>query len=208
MAERSPSSFFTVSRVEAYTDAVFAIAATLLVLDLSAQALGAVKTEAEMWAALGGLRDNFVAFVVSFLLLSLLWMIHFEQFRSLAKADSMLLWLNNIRLLFIVLIPFTTSLIAQYSQFVAGRMLLPVNFFFAALFGYLSWAWAASRDGHLLKPEAAGSARRENLGGISAVICGALAVVLSFWIGSWGFAAYVLNGPLTSLLQRLVRPAP
>jgi len=204
MADRTPS-FYAISRVEAYTDAVFAIAATLLVLDLSAQALGAVRSDAEMWAALGGLADNVTAFVVSFLLLSLLWMVHFDQFRSLAKADATLLWLNNVRLLFIVLIPFTTSLVAEYSEFVAGRVMLPVNFFFAALIGYLSWAWAASRDGHLLKPEAREGARAENAGGVAAVVCGAVAAALSPWVGSWGFCVFFLNGPLTLLLQRVAR---
>lgn len=204
MADRMPS-FYAISRVEAYTDAVFAIAATLLVLDLSAQALGAVKSDAEMWAALGGLRDNLLAFVVSFLLLSLLWMVHFDQFRSLAKADATLLWLNNVRLLFIVLIPFTTSLVAEYSEFVAGRVMLPVNFFFAALVGYLSWAWAASRNGHLLKPEARERAGAENAGGVAAVVCGAVAAAVSPWLGSWGFCVFFLNGPLTALLQRIAR---
>lgn len=202
MAERTPGSFYSIARVEAYTDAVFAIAATLLVLDLTTTAIGEVGTDREMWAALGGMTDSFIAFFVSFVLLSLLWMIHFQQFRHIARADGLLLWINNFRLLFIVLIPFTTSLVADYSDFVAGRVLLPINFFFAALFGYLSWAWAAARDGHLLKDASKPSAREYSISSIGAVTCGAVAVVLSPWIGSWAFLVYVLNEPLTRLLLR------
>ena len=205
MARRAGGSYYSITRVEAYTDGVFAIAATLLVLDLTTTAIGEVDSDTQMWAALGGIWDTVMAFVISFLLLSLLWMIHLQQFRSLARADSALLWLNSIRLLFIVLIPFTTSLVPEYSDFYGGRMLLPINFFFAALFGHLSWVWAASRDGHLLIEEARPDARLDGLGGVSAVICGAVAAILSPWLGSWGFLAYVFNEPLTRLLQRRER---
>lgn len=198
-------SRFSVARVEAYTDGVFAIAATLLVLDLTTKAIGEIETDAQMWAALAGLRENVIAFVVSFLLLSMLWVIHLQQFRGMARADGMLLWINNLRLLFIVLIPFTTSLVAEYSDFYAGRMLLPINFFFAALLGAASWWWAASSDGHLLDDDAKKDAAIENWGGISAVICGAVAAVASPWLGSWAFLAYVFNEPLTRVLKRRAR---
>ncbi|MET0297355.1 MAG: TMEM175 family protein, partial [Microbacterium sp.] len=172
---RTRRDFYSPARVEAYTDAVFAIAATLLVLDLTTTAIGKVGSDGQMWAALGGMWENFMAFVISFGLLSMLWVIHMGQFRDIAKIDGALLWLNNIRLLWIVLIPFTTSLVAEYSQFFAGRMLLPINFFFAALFGYLSWVWAASRGGHLLKDDAKGDIAEQSIGGLVATICGAVA---------------------------------
>ena len=201
MVEKS-RSLFSLSRIEAYTDGVFAIAATLLVLDLTTKVIGEIETDAQLWTALAGMSENIVAFLVSFLLLSMLWTIHLQQFRGMARADGMLLWINNLRLLFIVLIPFTTSLVAEYSEFSAGRMLLPINFFFAALLGAASWWWAASRDGHLLDDDAKKDAGIESWGGISAVICGAVAAIASPWIGSWGFVAYIFNEPLTRVLKR------
>lgn len=201
MAQRTPR-YYATTRVEGYTDAVFAIAATLLVLDLTTTALGEVQSDADMWRALGGMYDNFLSFGISFALLSLLWTIHLSQWRDIARVDGMLLWLNNARLLFIVLIPFTTSLVSDYSAFYAGRMLLPINFFFAALLGFLSWLWAASRNGHLLDDKSEEEKRSENLGGLAAVVCGAVAAVVSPWLGSWAFLAYALNGPLEALLER------
>ena len=190
------------SRVEAYTDGVFAIAATLLVLDLTTKGFGRVRTDDEMWASLADMSDDFVAFAISFLLLSMLWTIHVQQWRDIARVDGGMLWLNNIRLLFIVLIPFTTSLVSEYSEFYAGRMLLPINFFFAALLGYLSYVWAAARDGHLLKDEARADAQHQSLGGLSAVLCALIAVVLAPWIGSWAFLVFIANEPFTRFLQR------
>ena len=55
MTRRAGGSYFSITRVEAYTDAVFAIAATLLVLDLTTTAIGEVDSDTQMWAALGGM---------------------------------------------------------------------------------------------------------------------------------------------------------
>lgn len=194
-----------VTRTEAFTDGVFAIAATLLVLDLSASAIGHVRSDAEMWRALGALWENIIAFVVSFGLLSGLWVIHLRQFRDIVRVDGVLLLLNNIRLLFIVLMPFTTILTAEYSEFYAGRTLLPINFFLAALAGHLSWWWAASREGHLMGDAAGEDREVTQMDGVAAVICAAAAMIASPWVGSWGFAAFALNAPLTRLLRASLR---
>jgi uncharacterized membrane protein len=193
---------YSTTRVEAYTDGVFAIAATLLVLDLTTTTFSHIDSDRQMWAALAGMSESFTAFVISFGLLSLLWMIHLQQFRDLARVDGGLMWLNSIRLLFIVLIPFTTSLVAEYSDFYAGRMLLPINFFFATLFGYLAYRWAMAREGHLLSDAARPDAPDQSIAGAVAVGCAAVAVILSPFIGSWGFLAFVANQPLTVVLQR------
>jgi uncharacterized membrane protein len=202
MAEQRQARTFSTTRVEAYTDGVFAIAATLLVLDLTTTTFAAIDTDAQMWAALAGMSENFLAFVISFGLLSLLWMIHLQQFRDIARVDGGLMWLNTIRLLFIVLLPFTTSLVAEYSEYYAGRMLLPINFFLAALFGHLSYRWAMAQGGHLLADDARADAPNQALAGAVAVGCAAVAVILSPFIGSLGFLAFVFNQPVTALLQR------
>jgi uncharacterized membrane protein len=197
-----PAATQGTTRLEAFTDGVFAIAATLLVLDLTTTTFSHIDSDGQMWAALAGMSESFTAFVISFGLLSLLWMIHLQQFRDLARVDGGLMWLNSIRLLFIVLIPFTTSLVAEYSEFYAGRMLLPINFFFATLFGYLAYRWAMAGDGHLLSDEARPDAPAQSIAGAVAVGCAAVAVILSPFIGSWGFLAFVANQPLTVVLQR------
>ncbi|MDX2377240.1 TMEM175 family protein [Microbacterium sp. LRZ72] len=200
-----PDATMATTRTEAYTDAVFAIAATLLVLDLTADSIGKIDSDGQLWQALGDMSQNIVGFVISFWLLSMLWVIHLRQFRDIVRVDTVLLWLNNARLLFIVLIPFTTSLAADYFDWYAGRMLLPINFFFAALFGHLSWRWAASRGGHLLRDQPESETRLVGLGGLAAVICGGIAAGVSPWIGSWGFLAYWFSGPITTLLARITR---
>lgn len=202
MAREQRPVFYSAARVEAYTDAVIAIAATLLVLDLTTTALGKVDSDAALWSALGGMWENFLSFAISFALLSGLWVIHMTQFRVIARADAVLLWLNNGRLLFIVLIPFTTSLVDEYSEFLAGRILLPINFFFATAMGVATWTWAAAKNGHLLKEEAKDGAIGGGADGVIALACGAVTVALAPWIGSWAFLAYVFNAPISAAVRR------
>jgi hypothetical protein len=81
-------------------------------------------------------------------------------------------------------------------------MLLPINFFFATLFGYLAYRWAMAGDAHLLSDDARPEAPDQSIAGAVAVGCAAVAVILSPFIGSWGFLAFVANQPLTVVLQR------
>lgn len=199
-AERTTTEM-PASRMEAYTDGVFAIAATLLVLDLTTHAIGTVSSDAQLWSELGAMVPAISAFVISFGLLSVLWIVHVQQFNDLARVDEPMLWINNIRLLFIVFMPFTTSLTSDYSQFYAGRMLLPINFFCATLMGVIAWRWACARGGHLLKPLPPGAVEQGTRDGRSAVICAAIAVVTSPWIGSWGFLAFMAP-PIVAAVRR------
>ncbi|THG33999.1 DUF1211 domain-containing protein [Glaciibacter flavus] len=196
-----PAATQGTTRLEAFTDGVFAIAATLLVLDLTTYALGSIDSDAEMWAALGGMWELFVNFALSFLLLCLLWMTHVQQFEHIARVDSVLIWLNNARLLFIVLVPFATSLTTEYSEWVAGRLLMPVTFFFAILISWLQWMWAV-RHRDVMLPDLAGiDARTNGRRALSALLISALVVLVAPFIGSIAFLLFFLDGPLTRLLR-------
>lgn len=198
---RHPSSTLSTARTEGFTDGVFAIAATLLVLDLTTTAFGSVSSDEQMWAALLGEWLLLVNFALSFVLLCILWMVHVSQFEHIARVDSMMIWLNNGRLLFIVLVPFSTGLATDYSDFYAGRVILPVNFFLAIAFSYLQWTWAVRHREQImpdLSPEDAVAYGRGNL---SALLLSAAVVVLAPFIGSPAFALFFFDGLLTRALR-------
>ncbi|MFS0894205.1 TMEM175 family protein [Microbacterium sp. 179-I 3D3 NHS] len=188
-------------RLEAFTDGVFAIAATLLVLDLTSHSLGTVTTDAEMWAALGGMWDLLVNFVLSFVLLGLLWLTHVQQFEFIARIDGTMAWLNCGRLLFIVLVPFATNLTTEHSEFLASRLAMPVTFFMAILFGTLQWMWALRHAPVMLPDLAPEDARSLGRGSLSALIISAAVVAASPWIGSIAFVLFLADAPLTRFLR-------
>lgn len=198
---RHPAATQRTTRLEAFTDGVFAIAATLLVLDLTQYSLGKVDSDADMWAALGGMYELFLNFALSFGLLCLMWMVHVQQFEHIARVDATMVWLNNARLLFIVLVPFATNLTTEYSEYLAGRLAMPVAFFLAILFSWLQWGWAVNRRDVMLPDMTRADAVAYGRGSLSALIISATVVVLAPWIGSIAFVLFFLDGPLTRALR-------
>ena len=198
---RHPAATQGTLRLEAFTDGVFAIAATLLVLDLTAHRLGDIDSDAELWAALAGMGELFLNFALSFLLLCLLWMVHVRQFEYIARVDTTLMWLNNLRLLFIVLVPFATGLTTEYEQYLAGRLAMPVAFFFAILFSALEWGWARRHREVLMPDVGARDAAAQGSGSLSALLISGGTVVLAPWIGSAAFLLFLFDGAVTRLLE-------
>lgn len=196
-----PTATQGTTRLEAFTDGVFAIAATLLVLDLTTHAFGEISSDADMWAALGGMWELFLNFALSFLLLCLLWMTHVQQFEHVARIDATLIWLNNARLLFIVLVPFATSLTTEYSEWLAGRLLMPLTFFLAILFSWLQWMWAVRHRATMLPDLTDDQARAYGRGALSALIISALVVVIAPLVGSAAFLLFLFDGVLTKALR-------
>ncbi|MFT4210525.1 MAG: TMEM175 family protein [Microbacterium sp.] len=196
-----PDSSVSTRRLEAYTDGVFAIAATLLVLDLTGRTITGVDTDGELWAALLTMWQPLLTFVVSFVILSMMWMTHVDQFEHISRIDSLGLWINNIRLLFVVLVPFSSSVLTDYSDLVLGRVLLPVNFFLVISCSWLQWAWATRTRERSVPDLSADAARDEGRGALSAVLISAGVVALSTLVGSWAFFLFVLDGWLTGVLR-------
>jgi uncharacterized membrane protein len=97
-----------VDRIAAFSDAVFAIAITLLSLQL------AVPAAADLGSALTHLGSGLFAFVISFLVIGAFWVAHHRIFALVVRHDARLMWLNLFLLFFIVLIPFTTTVLAEY----------------------------------------------------------------------------------------------
>ena len=99
------------SRLEAFSDGVFAVAITLLALNLTIEGPGHhITLQHQLWEH----RWSFAAYLLSFFVIGIIWVNHHVLIRSIALVDRTLLFLNLVLLLFVVLIPFTTATAAQY----------------------------------------------------------------------------------------------
>ncbi len=100
-------------RIAAFSDGVFAIAITLLVLELhvptSVPAGGLIELVPEFLPKLAG-------HVITFVILGIYWVGHHNMFLHIKRHDRALLWLNNLFLLFVAIMPFPTGLIVQYGN--------------------------------------------------------------------------------------------
>ena len=106
-------------RMEALTDGIFAIAATLLVLEIRVPKLE-IESSSAMIHALYPILPSFIAFVFSFLNILIFWINHDSIGKVLLRFDAKLTYLNILFLLFITLIPFTTAFVSEYPfEFIA-----------------------------------------------------------------------------------------
>jgi uncharacterized membrane protein len=141
-------------RLEAFSDGVFAIAITLLVLDIHAPR--GAHGEPALWRALLALWPNYFSYAVSFLVIGSIWANHHTMFRHIRCVDRTLLWLNTLLLLNVAFFPFAASLLAEYiatPDARVGALVYSGTLTVGGVLFNLLWGYAA-RDHRLL---AAGS---------------------------------------------------
>ncbi len=126
--ERSPEAVKDRDRIVNLSDGVFAIAITLLVLDIRVPDIPEGMVAAELPAALLSLWPKYFGYVLSFVVISTLWVIHHSIFRPIRTYDRGLLYLNLLFLMFVAFVPFPTSLLGEY-----GNHQLPVTIYAGTL---------------------------------------------------------------------------
>jgi TMEM175 potassium channel family protein len=143
------------SRLEAFSDGVFAIAMTLLVLDLKVPP--ATPGGPALWPALMHQWPAYLAFVTSFATIGIMWINHHLNFTLIRRADHTLLVLNGLLLLGVTFLPFPTALVAAYvghpGDDRTAAAVYSGTFLVTAIFWRLLWTYAVG-DGRLLAHDA------------------------------------------------------
>jgi uncharacterized membrane protein len=157
------------TRLEAFSDGVFAVAITLLALNLTVEGPGhGIPLQHQLWEH----RWSFGAYLLSFFIIGIIWVNHHVLIKSIALVDRTLLFLNLVLLIFVVLIPFSTAAVAQYLP-VGGEDVKVAMAMYSAVFlgmsvGFASmFEWTLHRDHRTvpLPPEAHWPARLRFVGG-------------------------------------------
>jgi uncharacterized membrane protein len=104
------------SRVLAFTDGLFAIAMTLLVVGIDVPTLMDGRDEGELLDALGELHTEVVSFFISFAVIGRYWVAHHQFFSLLRAMDYGLIWINLVYLAFIAFLPFLTGVLGSYFE--------------------------------------------------------------------------------------------
>lgn len=133
---------FQIDRMILFTDAVFAIAITLLVIDIKAPKIPIDATEKDFWIGMLSLLPKFIGLIVSFFFIGLYWFLHHKLFGFVVNYTNKLIWLNLIFLFSIVLIPFTTSVYSEFStdehfRLVGPYLVYVINICFTGIMQYL-----------------------------------------------------------------------
>ena len=115
-------------RIVNLSDGVFAIALTLLVLDIRVPNIPENVVGSELPAVLLSLWPKYLGYILSFVVISTFWIIHHSIFRPIRAYDRNLLYINFLFLMFVAFVPFPTSLLGEY-----GNHQLPVAVYAATL---------------------------------------------------------------------------
>lgn len=135
-------------RIEAITDGIFAIAMTLLAVDLGVPA----QTPPTSAEALSHEAGPLAAFAISFVVLAVFWFGHRQQFERLALADHPLTWMNLAELGFVCLTPFTTTLLGHYPSQPPAELAYGANLTAIGVMHWLIWIYG-TRPHLLLEPD-------------------------------------------------------
>jgi uncharacterized membrane protein len=149
---------FQIERIAFFSDAVFAIAITLLIIEIHAPEFGPETTRTEALNELLHLMPEFFAVVVSFFLISMNWRRHHQLFGILNHYNEKLITLNFFALVSIIFLPFSTAFVSKnYARFWVDPISLPfavygLNNLACAFFNYLLFRYALNPANNLFKP--------------------------------------------------------
>ncbi len=180
-----------VERLAALSDGIFAVAMTLLVLDLHIPSNQSVHSERELWRVLVLLSPRVLIFLMSVMTLGIFWVGQQTQLNHFARSDRNLTWIHIAFLCAVCLVPFSTSLLAEFIRY---RVALLVYWFNILLLGAsLYWSWSYARRAKLLIEDIPGEIHPAVVRRIAIAqtlyACGA---ALCFIDTYWSIAAIVL----------------
>ena len=199
-SEYTKSTGLTPHRLETLVDGIFAIAMTLLVLSINLPEGGKIPGVGLFLMSQG---ERFFNFALSFFLLAIFWIRHSGQFHHIKKINALVIWINIAFLLFVTLIPFSTSLMNEYTTSRSADLFFNLNLLGLSALLYCNWAYCLRKN----FIEGGGSDRRieettwvtRNL-----IVVPVAAVILSVILPNWSTTLY-LTIPFVLLIKARVK---
>lgn len=132
----------SLERLAALSDGIFAVAMTLLVLDIHAPTISAIHNERELWRGLSEIVPRVVMYLMSFLTLGIFWTGQQTQLNQLSRADRHFSWIHIAFLAAVSLMPFSTGLLAAFITYRLALLIYWINIVLLGMVLYLSWRYA------------------------------------------------------------------
>ena len=196
---------FTLERVVFFSDAVFAIAITLLAIGLRLPELPGRVTDADLLTALQDLGPSLFAFVISFAVTAAFWVGHYRTFRYVVDIDGRLIWINLLFLFCIALLPFPTSIIAAYGDLPAAAIIYAAFGVATGATSTMLWVYP-SRIGHLVSAEVSPEvARYVTYRALIIPIVFAVSIPLALIAPALAWLCWILAAPIQALGTRRFR---
>jgi uncharacterized membrane protein len=147
----------SLERLSALSDGIFAVAMTLLVLDIHVPAHEAIHSEAELCRALTAMAPQWIAYLMSFLTLGIFWAGQQTQLNHIREGSRDLTWIHLGFLFTITLMPLTTRLLAEFITYRSALVLYWLNILLPGAMLYWSWSHVVHHE--LVKEDTAAEVR-------------------------------------------------
>ncbi len=176
------------NRLEAFSDGVFSIAITLLVLEIKVPGKDELRSVGSLWSALGHRWPNYLGYVLSFLVIGVMWANHHALFEYIKRADRPLMFANLLLLMGVAFVPYPTAILASNLADPATQTTATV--FYGATLVFTSIAfntlwWVGRRHGRRLATDVSEKGLRTiTRRYAAALVCYATATALAF-INVW-----------------------
>jgi uncharacterized membrane protein len=141
----------SLERLAALSDGIFAVAMTLLVLDLHVPASEVIHSQGELWHTLAGSAPQLISYVMSFLTLGIFWNGQQAQLNSFSRSDRHLSWIHIAFLFAVSIMPFSTRLLAEFITYRSVLIAYWANILLLGVVLFGSWRYA--RRAGLLREE-------------------------------------------------------
>jgi uncharacterized membrane protein len=138
--------WMTTKRVETLVDGIFAIAMTLLVLNIDVPQITGHVTDPLLWQYLVNMSNQLFIYAFSFALLASFWKANHHQFFYIRESDSALIWITIIWLMFVALVPFSTNFVSDYGSHKVPMLFFNFNMLFIGIFFSLNWAYVTRKE--------------------------------------------------------------
>ncbi len=132
----------SLERLAALSDGIFAVAMTLLVLDLHVPASEVIHSQGELWRTLAGATPQLISYLLSFITLGIFWNGQQAQLNSFARSDRHLSWIHIAFLFAVSIMPFSTRLLAGFIAYRSVLIAYWANILLLGVVLYVSWRYA------------------------------------------------------------------
>lgn len=187
-------------RIVNFSDGVFAIAITILILNID---VPEGLSTAEVTARVLSLWPEYLGYVISFLVLAVYWQAHHRVFRPIRRYDVTLVWLNFLFLMAICFLPFPTSLLGEYGGEQVSVVIYAADAALASLLlGAISWY--ASREHRLVSSDLDEEEERiRRLQGLAVPVVFLASIGVSFVSPMWAMYSWLLLAVTDPIIRRL-----
>lgn len=194
-------------RIEALSDSIFAFSMTLLVMNFTFPAAGLAADDAQVTQIFLKEITKFHRYALTFVLLTIFWIGHHQQFHHIKRTDRCFLWIHMTILMFIVMVPFTAAWMSAYSSLHITNFVFDLNLLILGLLFLISWLYATHK-GRLVEKDieyrfVRGGIVRSTISCFSALV----AIVVSFIHPGWSNYAFILT-PVLMMVVPLDKKRP